>query len=267
MIYQDYHELLQIELEKRKLSNTSYSLRAYARDLGLSAPRLSQIMSKKSGLSVENAQEIAVKLKLDEDRKKWFCDSAGASSARNAKEKSEYSKRITQYKREAKKFSEINLEYFKVIEDWFHFAILELTYLADFEISEAWMSKKLGITKTEVKVALERMIRLGLLTEKDGKLIDTFKFLATPSDVPSVALRKFNAQLMKKATEALHEQDVNEREISSNIFSVDKSRMPEFKDRIREFRRDMERFASESKDKTSVYCLGLQFYELTRKLE
>lgn len=267
MNYQDYHETLQTEFERRKLSNSSYSLRAYARDLGLSAPRLSQIMTKKSGLSVENAQEIASKLKLDEDRSKWFCDSAGASSSRSAKEKAEFTKKITQYKREAKKFSEINLEYFKVIEDWFHFAILELTYLESFENSEAWMAGILGITRAEVKVAVDRMKKLGLLTEKDGKLIDTFKFLATPSDVPSTALKKFNAQLMKKATEALHEQSVEEREISSNIFSVDKSKVPEFKDRIREFRRDMERFASEAKDKTSVYCLGLQFYELTRKAE
>lgn len=267
MSYQDYHEVLQTEFERRKLGNSSYSLRAYARDLGLSAPRLSQIMSKKSGLSVENAQEIAAKLKLDADRIKWFCDSAGAAHARNAKEKAEYTKRITQYKREAKKFSEINLEYFKVIEDWFHFAILELTYLQDFENSEAWMAKKISITKAEVKVAVERMKKLGLLTEKDGKLIDTFKFLATPSDVPSMALRKFNAQLMKKAAEALHERDVNEREISSNIFSIDKTKIPDFKDRIREFRRDMERFATESKDKSAVYCLGLQFYELTRTAE
>ena len=107
------------------------------------------------------------------------------------------------------------------------------------------------------------MKKLGLLTEKDGKLVDTFKFLATPSDVPSIALRKFNAQLMKKATEALNEQDVLQREISSNIFSVDKAKIPEFKDRIREFRRDMERFASEAPVKDAVYCLGMQFYDLT----
>lgn len=264
MQFKDYHEILTIEFERRKFANSSYSLRAYARDLGLSAPRLSQVMAKKSGLSAESARDIAEKLKLNPDMTNWFCDSAGAAFARNAKEKAEFTKRVAQYKREAKKFGEIHLEYFKVIADWFHFAILELTYLKDFENSTAWMANKLGITKAEVITAVERMKKLGLLTEKNGSLVDTFKFLATPSDVPSVALRKFNAQLMKKAIEALNEQDVLQREISSNIFSVDKAKLPEFKDRIREFRRDMERFASEATEKNSVYCLGMQFYELVK---
>lgn len=264
MQFKDYHEILTTEFERRKFANSSYSLRAFARDLGLSAPRLSQILAKKSGLSPESAKDLAEKLKLSPEMTNWFCDSAGATFARNAKEKAEFTKRVTQYKREAKKFGEINLEYFKVIADWFHFAILELTYLQDFENSTPWMAAKLGITKAEVITAVERMKKLGLLTEKDGKLVDTFKFLATPSDIPSVALRKFNAQLMKKAIEALNEQDVLQREISSNIFSVDKAKLPEFKDRIREFRRDMERFGSEAQDKNSVYCLGIQFFELIK---
>jgi uncharacterized protein (TIGR02147 family) len=266
MSYQDYHEILNLELERRKFANSAYSLRAYARDLGLSAPRLSQVLSKKSGLSFTNAQEIAQRLKLSEDQTNWFCDSAGAASARSASEKKEFLHRITLYKREAKKFKEIHLEYFKVIADWYHFAILEMTYLSEFKNSEVWIAKKLGITTTEVSTAIERMLKLNLLTEKDGKLIDTFKFLATPSDVPSVALKKFNTQLMKKATEALHEQDLSEREISSNIFSVDKEKIPELKDRIRDFRRDLGRFASESTEKNAVYCLGIQLHQLTKDL-
>lgn len=267
MDYQDYHEILQTEFDRRKFANSAYSLRAFARDLGLSAPRLSQIMTKKSALSLENATEVASKLKLPEDKRKWFCASAGAASARSAKEKAEFNKRITEYKRETKKFGEIQLEYFKVIADWFHFAILELTYHKEFVNSEAWIAQQLGITKVETQVAIDRMKKLGLITEKDGKLIDTFKFLATPSDVPSTALRQFHTQLMKKAIEALHEQDVLNREISSNIFSISKEKLPEFKDKIRDFRRDVERFASEATEKDAVYCLGIQFHELTKANE
>lgn len=263
MDFRDYIEILSLEFEKRKLANSSYSLRAYARDLNLSAPRLSQILNKKSGLSYEAAEEVASALKLDDQEKSWFCDSAAVFSERSAGKKEEFANRIKEYKRESKKFSEINLEYFKVIEDWFHFGILELTYLKDFQNSEDWMARKLGITKAEVKVAVERMKRLGLITEKDGRLVDTFKFLATPSDVPSIALRKFNTQLMKLAIESLHKQEVSQREVSSNIFSINRGKLPEFKDKIREFRRDMERFASDQSQKDAVYCLGMQFFSLS----
>lgn len=267
MQYRSYHDLLTEEFERRKQLNTSYSMRAYARDLGMSAPRLSQVMSKKTGISVEAAEALAQKLKLQDDKKKWFCHSVGALHARSTKEKNDFKEKILEYKEEAKRFSELHLEYFKVIADWFHFAILELTYLQDFQNDYDWMAAKLGITSAEVQCAVERMKALDLIKEENGKLIDSFKFLATPSDVPSIALRKYNTQLMKKAIEALHEQDVSQREVSSNIFSIDKEMIPAFKDKIRSFRRELEQEASQSKKKNAVYCLGMQFHELTKGQE
>lgn len=245
--------------------NSSYSLRAYARDLGLSAPRLSQVLSRKQGISTLSAEEIAQKLKLPENKKQWFISSVGSIHARSYKERTDFKTRIQTYKEEAKIFTELQLEYFKVISDWWHFAILELTYLNDFKNDPNWMSEILGITKEEVEEAIVRMKALELIEEKDGKLIDVFKFLATPNDVPSMALKKFHTQLMKKAMEALHEQDVMEREMSSNVFSITKEQLPAFKEKLRNFRREFEHEASTQKDKNAVYCLSIQFYELTRR--
>lgn len=242
-------------------------MRAFARDLGVSSARLSQVLSKKHGLSIEAAHEFALKLKLSADETKWFVESVGALHSRNKAQKDAFTQKIQEYKRTAKKFSEIHLEYFKVISDWYHFAILELTYLDDFQNNESWMAAKLGITVEEVSEAIARLKNLELIEEVDGKLKDVFKFLATPNDVPSASLKKFNSQLMKKAMEALYEQDVMNREISSNIFSVRKDKLPEFKEKLRVFRRDMENEASQLKGKDAVYCLSMQFYELTRSME
>ena len=242
-------------------------MRAFARDLGVSSARLSQVLSRKHGLSIEAAQEFATKLKLNTDETKWFVESVGALHSRNKSAKSEYSLKIQEYKRTAKKFSEIHLEYFKVISDWYHFAILELTYMEDFQNDHSWIAEKLGISLLEVSEAISRMKDLDLITEENGVLKDVFKFLATPNDVPSASLKKFNTQLMKKAMEALYEQDVMKREIASNIFSVRKDKVPEFKEKLRVFRRDMENEASQLKGKDAVYCLSMQFYELTRSME
>lgn len=265
MQYTTYHDLLDEEFERRKQFNAAYSLRAFARDLGIPAPRMSLILNKKEGLSVESAKELATKLKLSEEKKEWFCSSVGALHARSFKERNEFKEKVQKYKDEAKIFSEIHLEYFKVIADWYHFAILELTYLADFQNDPAWMAEMLGISKEEVEAAMDRMKKLDLIVEKDGKLIDSFKFLATPNDVPSASLKKINSQLMKKAMEALYERDVKEREIASNIFSIRKEQLPKFKERLRDFRRELEHEASQQKEKDAVYCLSMQFYELTNR--
>jgi len=265
MQYSSYHDLLDEEFEKRKNFNEAYSLRAFARDLGLPAPRLSLILKKREGISVEAAEEIANKLKLNEQKKQWFCSSVGSLHSRSSKERESFKERVQQYKHEAKVFSEIHLEYFKVIADWYHFAILELTYLKDFKNDPHWIADVLKITPTEVKEAIDRMRALDLVVENDGNLVDAFKFLATPNDVPSASLKKFNTQLMKKAMEALYEQDVLEREIASNIFSVRKDQLPLFKEKLRTFRRELEHEASQQKEKDAVYCLSMQFYELTNR--
>ena len=157
MQYVTYHDLLDEEFERRKQFNESYSLRAYARDLGLPAPRLSLILNKKEGLSVDSAEGIASKLKLSEKKREWFCSSVGSLHARSFKERNDYKDKVQKYKDEAKVFSELHLEYFKVIADWYHFAILELTYLADFQNNAAWMANILGISTEEVEIALDRM--------------------------------------------------------------------------------------------------------------
>ncbi len=212
MSYKTYHDILIEELERRKKLNSSYSLRAYSRDLNISAPRLSQVLNRKQGLSVEMAGMICQRLKLNAEQTQWFCHSVGALHARSQHDRMEFSAKVEAYKKEQKNYPEIHLEYFKVISDWYYFALLELTHLSDFKNDHGWIAEMLGITELEVAAAIERMIGLNLLEEKNGTLIDCFKCLATPNDIPSQALREFNSQLMKKAMDSLDRDCLSQRE-------------------------------------------------------
>lgn len=265
MNYECYRDLLNEELERRKQINAAYSLRAFARDLGISAPRLSQVLSKKQGLSVEAAKEIAQKIKLAPKEMEWFCSSAGALHARNFKLRKDFKERIHEHKRNAKAFTEIQLEYFKVISDWYHFAILELTHLKNFQNDARWIAEVLGITTAEAKAAIVRMKGLSLLKEEDGKLTDVFTNLSTGNDVPSNSVKNFHLQLMKLAMNAVYEQDLEQREISSNVISINRKDLPLFKERLRKFRKEFNQGTAHAKSKDAVYCLNQQFFELTRR--
>ena len=243
--------------------NGQYSLRAFARDLELTPSRLSSILQKKQGLSIATASDLARKLKLSEARKTWFINSVGSLHARSEKERAHFKQNISAQKDAAKIFTEIQLEYFKVIADWYHFAILELTYVDGFQSDAAWVARSLKIDTEVAQEAIDRMVKLELLIVKEGSLKDAFKFLATPNDIPSESLKKFNVQLMKKAMESIYEQEVDNREYASNIFSFNKEQLPMVKQKLRDFRRELELEASKPKKKDSVYCLGMQFFELT----
>ena len=139
----DYRVFLENELKTRRELNPSYSLRAFARDLGLSAPRLSQVMSRKQGLSYESAKKVSKRLPLSEKEREIFCHSAGLLHSRNNQDRNLHQERMDQIRNETNKF--LDLEYFKVISDWYHFAILELTYTEDFQSRPSWISRKLGV--------------------------------------------------------------------------------------------------------------------------
>jgi transcriptional regulator with XRE-family HTH domain len=50
-----------------------------------------------------------------------------------------------------------------LIPDWYYFAILELTGLAEFQADSRWIARVLDISVDEVNVALQHLIRLDLL--------------------------------------------------------------------------------------------------------
>lgn len=56
-----YQHYMLSEFEGRKSRNPGYSLRAFARDLGLAAPKLSEILRGKGGLSEASARRLVVK--------------------------------------------------------------------------------------------------------------------------------------------------------------------------------------------------------------
>ncbi|MGZ3699878.1 MAG: helix-turn-helix domain-containing protein, partial [Bdellovibrionota bacterium] len=59
-----YSELLNEAFAERKAKNPSYSLRAFARYLAISAAALSQVLSRKRDLSKRNALKVAERLGL-----------------------------------------------------------------------------------------------------------------------------------------------------------------------------------------------------------
>ena len=73
---------------------------------------------------------------------------------------------------------------FKIISDWYHYAILELTELKEFESDINWISQRLGISKIEAHMGIKRLKNIGLMVEdEDGNLKTSDEFTASPNEV------------------------------------------------------------------------------------
>jgi hypothetical protein len=67
-----YVRFLAAELERRKARNPRYSLRAFAKAVGLDASALSRILSGKQGLSLSSGIKVGKKLSLPKTELRIF---------------------------------------------------------------------------------------------------------------------------------------------------------------------------------------------------
>lgn len=261
----DFRTILLEELEVRCNRNSRYSLRAFARFLGLTPSRLSEIMNRRSGLSRELAEKMAKRLDFNKQEIEIFCDLVESEHARSPAKRQFAKLKLQKYV--TPEYGQLQLDAFKAISDWYCFPILELTKLKTFKNNENWIAKALDITPTEAKAAIERLQRLNLLELKDGKLVPTENFTATPNDIPSDAIKKAHQQLLEKAIASLFLQPIEKRDYSAVVMGIEPRRLPEAKALIKDFRRNFTRLLSESESNKDVYCLSMQFFNLTPALE
>lgn len=262
-IRKHYRIILQEELDERIKQNAMYSLRAFAKDLEIYPSRLSDVLNGKYGLSRSSAIQIAQKLKYNDEEIACFCDLVDSHHARSKVDRELAKNRLEKYK-ERQQYNELSFDYFKIIKDWYHYAILELTYLKDFQSDSVWISKKLGVSEEEIIQAIKRLIKVEILEVVDGKYQAVENFSATTSDIPSKSLKQFHSQLINKAHKALFDQTVENRDITAMIMGIKKEKIIEAKKMIKSFRRDFDQFLCKDNDKDAVYCLGIHFYELTK---
>jgi len=247
-----YRTWLSQELLRRISLNPSYSLRRFAQQLGVSPSTLSGVLSGKRKLTLKASTKIVEKLGLSPREAQRFFNlvtSAHTGSVMNASAATP-------------EFIRLSEEVFQVISEWYHHAILELTYVKGAKADPKWIAKKLGITHSESAQALTRLIDLGLIEIKNGRPIKTIAYLATQDGKSSVAIRKRHKQILQKAVASLEQHSVDERDFTAMTMSIDPTLLPEAKKRIAAFRRELSSFL-ESKKRKQVYELAIQLFPLS----
>ncbi len=254
----DFRNILKLHYEIRNRKNRSYSLRAFARDLGLTSSRLTEVLQGKQGLSGKWAAQIADRLQLSHEEKQEFCDLVDAQHSRSILKRNLAQERLSQFNKIVIK--PLAEDAFRLIADWYHYAILELTYLKDFSSDSTWIAKKLKITKEEAEEAVMRLERLNLIIRTaDGSFKPSKHMTTTTDGVSSVAIRKFHDQIIQKALWSLHNQTVEQRNITNMMFAINKEDLPWAESVIRDFRRTFsKKIESNPLKKDSVYCLAIQ---------
>lgn len=263
--FRSFSDILKNEFEQRASINPSYSLRAFARDLNLSAPRLSNILNQKEGISVKAAIKICNQLGLNELETEYILILVESQFSRDRKKK-ELAKQKLDQLQESKK-NMLDLDVFQAISKWYHFAILELIDNKDFRPEIKWMSKKLGLTSSIVEIAWNRLIKMGMIEQKNGRYVASSSHDVTPTDIPSKALKNFYIDMHEIAKRSLFEDSIELRDFSSVTFSFRQSRVKEVKQAIQGFRQQFISDFAQDQETDSVYYMQINLLPLTKKFK
>jgi uncharacterized protein (TIGR02147 family) len=259
--YQNYTDFLNDELLKRTSVNRAYSLRAFAKSLNLSSGELSEVLRGVRKLSLKSALKISKAMGLTSRETKHLLSLVESNHEENSG--GEVKKSISRNE------TKLSNDQFDVINEWQHFAILNLGDCKDFEWSYTWIAKKLNLKPFEVKVAIEKMVNVGLIkktTHKNGevsyKIIEDF--VLSTEGIASKAIRNYHKQIMTKAIESLELQSIEERDITGIGMALDKKDIAAIKKDIAEFQDMLVEKYSKGK-KSRVYQLEVALFALSEE--
>jgi len=227
-------------------------------------------MSAKRNFSPKTAFRVAHNLKLKSGESDYFCLLAQYEAETHPVLKLALQtrlERILAKKRGAASSPrELSLEVFKLISEWYHIPIIEMTELKGFELTPTNIAKRLRITRNEAEVAIERLERLKLIEKKeDGNYRKTNTDYEFRSELMNSALNQFHRQMLGKAVDAIEGQTRQDRLIASNTFSIDPRLLPKAVNLIGKFREQLVELFNSSDENTHTYHLGLQLFRLTEE--
>ncbi len=250
----DFRIWLQIQFTERCKRNSKYSLRAFSMLLNSDASSISQIFSGKRQASTKVISKICQILGASPHLQKNFI--------KKSKAKFKKSNTVTEVKELT--YELLAADAFSVVSDWYHFAILELINVHDFNQSPSWCARTLGISTVEAQMAIERLVRLGLLRFETQKLVRTNKLITNfHPGMTSSAHKNLQRQILQMAIDAIDTVSAEEKDITAMTMAIDVRKIPEAKKLIAKFRRDLSSYLEDGKQ-TQVYQLAVQLYPISK---
>lgn len=235
------------ELARRCASNAQYSLRSLALDVNVDASSLSQILRGKRALTATTIERIGRRIGLDEDEIRAFVAA----------------EEFVRATADLTGVEQLAHDVAALVADGCHYAILELVRLDSFQPDSRWIARVLGNDVDEVNVAIQRLLRLGLL-----EMVASDRWVARSSGSRASVAGFTHAAFERLAREvrALDADPAQRapRDHSSTTLAVDSRRLPDALALLARARRDLVKLLESSDARDDVYRLEIHFFPLTR---
>lgn len=262
---EELRSVLISHFDSRKLFNHAYSLRRFARDIGLSPSNLADILSGRCGISSTSGKRIANALGLTTVETARFMDLIEAAHSRSKTARTLASQRLQteDHSPAMKQFAGNDLD---ILKRWYFLAALELVDLTKGFLSAESISQLLNISRDEAAESLHFLEKAQYVRREGERFVRNDPTFFHRSETPSKNIQNFHRQVLEKTVKAIADVPPEHRELSTTMFCFDRNRMSEVKSAIAKFEDEFFRkFCSEIEGNT-VYTCSVQFVPMSMSL-
>lgn len=266
LAYLDYRLFLRDRLDYLHSVDKKFSGRWVAKRAGFKAPQLlPMIVAGQRNLTREKADDLAIALKLDARESEYFGVLIELAEAASHNVQAALLAKI-QAKFKEGLFAAIPDEGIEIFRRWYIPAIREIILLKDAKPTPEWIAERLGIKQAEAAEGLDLLLTLGFL-KRDGDLVTRAEPSVRTSRqkvYPSV-LGQYHMQVLEKAFQSVL-LGRDRRHFESLAFSIPKRLMPQLKESIQRFFREVDMLveAEPESEREEVCLMQVGLFPLTR---
>lgn len=260
--YTNHREFLQAFYDINKKDKKYFSYRWFNSRVGLTSPsHLKDIITGRANVGHKTLTKLVKGLGLKKKESEFFEHVVYFNQARTLEDKKEYLEKIRLLRapNQARIINELEQSLFTY---WYNVALREMVLLDDFKEDPDEIAKRFydKVSPKQVKSAISKLIKLGFLKRKNGKLIQSERHVASSDEVRSIIMQSFHKQMLERAVQAI-DLPVHEREFSGLTIALSEEEFQELKDKIKEFRKSTVSKLNKSK---RIYQLNMQLFPLVK---
>lgn len=258
----DFRSFLRERFRAAARRNPRFSLRSFARQLGVDHSTLSQILRNRRVLSPRTIEAIGRRIGLTDEVIQHYKEGiARTSHQRRTGAKGLPDANVQRF--------QVDFDTFQLLSGWQHQAILELTHTRDFRADSRWIAQRLKLPIADINIALQRLLRLGLLEMKsESEWLDKSGDAEFHTkDLTVTAANRIDQEVHRLAFEAAGEVRAESRIQAGMIIAVNSKKIPALRKLAEEFIDEARALLSVDDRTDDVYQVEVSMFPLTRLQE
>jgi uncharacterized protein (TIGR02147 family) len=265
--YIDYRKFLLDVIAEKKLTNPGFSCRSLSARLGTSAATFVRILNGKRNVSKKLLPKFIDYFKLRERAAEYFSLLVELAHVKGSEKKNLAYQKLLDFRSE--RIKNLKPQHYSLFEKNYLIALREIIDIkgAIEDVQSLGKSLRPEISPREAEKGLKTLLELNLIAlGEDNRYYAPESLLTTGEKWESVAIRKYQSEMIKLADRALIKYPKEERDVSTLTLGVSSEEILHIKEIIRRARQEILSVAENSKKREYVYQLNVQLFPMSVNL-